>query len=101
VEELEQKIAEYFHAGMSSIATGVGTHLCLRNLLFCNSLRCGSEFGCQARGFAPWYPQDHFFRLEHAVSGQSASADSRGGETLDYGFFFSVPVLRPMFCAFS
>ena len=80
----------------SSFAKGVGTHLGLRNLLFRNSLRCGFEFDRQARGFAPWYPQDHFFRVEHAVHGQSPSADFRDvlpGETVDYGFLFSVPVV--------
>jgi hypothetical protein len=34
----------------SSIATGVGTHLRLCNLLFCNPLRCGFEFDCQHNG---------------------------------------------------
>src|SRR6267154_5070211 len=34
----------------SSIATGVGTHLRLCNLLFCKSLRCRFEFDCQQNG---------------------------------------------------
>src|SRR6202035_2350557 len=40
----ERDLAKVFCCGFA--AAGVGTHLCLRNQVYRNSLRCGSEFDC-------------------------------------------------------